>query len=295
MNAVALRSILDRWLAVPAFIASVTFLALLGGLLHLHDEHGLTQAAVYCAWGLAALYPLFLAEFAAHVLLKSPNWRSHLLCCVLPPLRLGSRDHATGTKTWLPIVGWATVNDDLRRRVEKGAMWPMIGMALMVLPVLGVSFAWEAQIASNPRLATTIQVAETVIWLAFAFEFFVMIGIVDKKIRYCREHWIDIAIIVLPLVAFLRIARLARLSQLQKLGRTARVYRMRGTAMRLWRALLLLEAFDRMIRGRPEQQLVKLHQQLEIKQQEVADLQERIRQLESKANAAAALRLRDAA
>jgi voltage-gated potassium channel len=68
---------------------------------------------------------------------------------------------------------------------------------------------------------------------------------------------------------------------LQQLSRTARVYRMRGLAMRAWRALLVLEIVRRILHGRPEQRLKKVEDLILLKQQELTDLEaERQRLLE---------------
>jgi voltage-gated potassium channel len=149
----------------------------------------------------------------------------------------------------------------------------MIVIALMVLPVMGIEQLW-------PDTAVEfIQVATSLIWLAFTFEFLTMIGIVERKVRYCKEHWIDLAVILLPLIAFLRVARLGRLLRLQQLSKTARVYRIRGLMMRAYRAVLVLELVERLMRGTPEKQLAKLREQLAEKEQEVAALRSQIESL----------------
>ena len=55
------------------------------------------------------------------------------------------------------------------------------------------------------RVATRI--GEALIWTAFALEFVIMISVVERKLKYCVQHWIDLLVIVLPLVGFLRTLR----------------------------------------------------------------------------------------
>ncbi|HVV99544.1 MAG TPA: hypothetical protein VHB77_04350 [Planctomycetaceae bacterium] len=271
---------LDRFAAPVMFAASLAFLACTSGLMHLTDENGMPLAAQVCLWGVIGLYPLFLLELAAALTARSPRWKQHLLFCFLPPLRLCARDHETGTKVWLPRMGWSVVDPSLRERIEKAFSMPMIAIALMVLPVMGIEQLW-------PDTAVEfIHVATGLIWLAFTFEFLTMIGIVERKVRYCKEHWIDLAVILLPLIAFLRVARLGRLLRLQQLSKTARVYRIRGLMMRAYRAVLVLELVERLMRGTPEKQLAKLREQLAEKEQEVAALRSQIESLLAQTTAA---------
>ena len=64
--------------------------------------------------------------------------------------------------------------------------------------------------AQLPAVRFATRIGEALIWTAFALEFTVMIAVIDRKLKYCLKHWIDILVIVLPLVAFMRSLRLAR-------------------------------------------------------------------------------------
>lgn len=274
---------LDRRLAVPMFVASLAYLTCLSGVLHMHDSVAIPAAFTICAWGLAVIYPLFVLELGLHWQAGGRLSKRDVLYCLLPPMRLGARDHSGGNTMWLPVLGWKTVDKELRARVEKGATVPMIVVALLVLPLLAVDFIWSSEEAPEAIPQLVSQVGASLIWLAFTFEFIVMISIVKGKVRYCKEHWIDIAVIFLPLIAFLRVARLGRLGRLvkvQQITKTARIYRMRGLLLRLWRALLLVDAIDRLLRGKPERQLTKLQATLAAKQREVEELRGEIARLE---------------
>lgn len=277
----ALRERIDGLTAKPMFAVSLLFLVFLSGTLHLHEVEGLAAVIDLCLWGMIALWPLFAAEAAVHGILRSPGWRRHLLYSALPPLRLCARDHVEGTRIWLPVAGWSRVDEKLRDRIEQGAALPMIVIALMVLPLLAIESYWTEQIAANPRLGFCVHAGTGLIWVAFTFEFIVMISIVEKKLRYCREHWIDLIVILLPLVAFLRVARVGRLLRLQQLSRTARAYRLRGLLMRAWRAVLLLDVIDRLIRGGPEKRLERLRETLAVKEAELEAIRAEVRELEA--------------
>ena len=314
---------LDQRLAPAMFWLSVLFLLLMAGALHLLPGLGAEQpqdgaeeataamlvtpaatldpavsrmtvlAGAICGWGLLLLYPLFVAEAAVH-------WRSGgslrrtLWQCAFPPSRAAARDHSGGDTVWLPGIGWAAVDAKLRSRVERGASVPMLIIALMVLPLLAAEHYLESQIRSNAWLLFTVKASAGLIWMAFTFEFVLMLSLSERKWRYARTHWLDALIVALPLVDFLpalrlgRLFRLGRVARLQQLARTLRVFRLRGTAMRLWRAILLLEVIDRVIGGAPEKRLAKLRDQLEIKQREVADLQDEVARLEAELKSVAA-------
>jgi voltage-gated potassium channel len=188
----------------------------------------------------------------------------------------------------LPRIGWANVDHPLRTRVERGASIPMLVIALMVLPLLAAEHYLEPQIRSSAWLLFVVKASAGLIWMAFTFEFVLMLSLSERKLRYARQHWLDALIVSLPLIDFLpalrlgRLLRLGRISRLQQLARTLRVFRLRGTAMRLWRAILLLEVIDRVIGGSPEKRLAKLRDQLALKEQEIADLRGEIALLESR-------------
>src|SRR5580704_16542878 len=93
-------------------------------------------------------------------------------------------------------------------------------------PALRARLAPVLAWAQLPSVRFATRIGEALIWTAFALEFLVMIAVVERKLKYCLKHWIDILVIVLPLVAFLRSLRLARLARLNQIGKFTRVYRL---------------------------------------------------------------------
>ena len=157
----------------------------------------------------------------------------------LPAGPFGARDACTGERIWLPRAGWTVVNRELADRMERKLNVPMILIALCVIPLLALDYyqpehhplvhhlhdsiaqqsapavsatnpggrerdSGSARLAQLPAVRFATRIGEALIWTAFALEFTVMISVVDRKFRYCRQHWVDILVIVLPLVAFLR-------------------------------------------------------------------------------------------
>ena len=229
---------------------------------------------------------------------------------------MAARDARTGKRIWLPRLGWVTVDERLRQRVEQSLNVPMIGIALMVIPVLALDYyqpdhhpivahmqnalrmpvpqqttvdskqLWIATVAHQPAVRLATRIGEALIWTAFALEFVVMISVVDRKLRYCLQHWIDILVIVLPLIGFLRMLRLARLARLNQLGRFTRLYRLRGSVLRAQRGMIVASFLDRVIHRSPQKRLARLKESLAEKEREADLLRSRINELHSQIEAA---------
>jgi voltage-gated potassium channel len=236
----------------------------------------------YCVYGVWLLWPIFWLEWLLHWWTGGRFAASRLWYCIFPPLRMGGRDHVEGGSIWLPRVGWQRVGRHLSHRLERVFSGPMILMALAVLPLLGVEIYGRRILGPlNWQLIVVLIIGEMIIWLAFALEFIIMVSVVPKPIRYCREHWIDIAIICLPLIAFLRILRLGRLLRLHHVTRVARVYRLRGLSMRMFRGVLLLDVMSRFIQGDTEKKLNRLREDLALREVEMEELKAEICRLEA--------------
>ncbi len=227
---------------------------------------------------LLVLWPVFLAESVFHWVTRPWNrsmGRFHffgLLFCLCPSLRMCARSPEMDDRMWLPRFGWRKPDRRLRRHLERLFSIPMILIALLILPVLLIEFLFSAQVARYGALQLFLHVGTGVIWFAFAGEFILMVSVAERKLIYIKEHWLDLAIILLPLLSFLRSLQVARASRLFRVARLpqitklARVYRLRGTALRAFRALLVLEVIQRLL-FRDSQKLIermeKRHRQLQ--------------------------------
>jgi uncharacterized coiled-coil protein SlyX len=255
-------------------------------LAQLEDElAALTHAQVgrYYLLTLLLLVAVVVAECVAHAVAGGRGWKRHFLYCLLPPLRIGGRDHVQGTAIWLPRRGWSQVDLNLQRQVEKAFSGPMILIALAILPLLGIEwFLHRREVAPSWQMIVFMHVSESVIWFAFAAEFLIMVSISSKKLRYCRDHWIDIVIICLPLIAFLRILRLGRALRLYQVTKVGRAYRLRGLSSRMFRGVLVMDLVQRFIERDPHKQLEKLREQLAERESEIEQLRATIERLETK-------------
>lgn len=273
---------LDRMLAVPMFFVGLVFLLATGALLHLTQGDLVSPLGLKLLIGLGVLYLAFVGEAIAHWLAGGQNMRQHVRYLLMPIFRLCPRDHVDGRSAWIPLLGWRRLSPKLEKFLARMFSGPMIVIALLVLPVVAIEFIYAGKLDQSPISKLVIDSCSAFIWMAFVFEFVVMFSIVEKRWRYCKKNWIDVAIVLLPLVSFMGAARLGRLVKLKQLTRTAKIYRMRGLALRMWRAIVALEVIDALLRRDPEQKMEKLKIRIEEKQEEIDHLRQELARIKAK-------------
>ncbi len=283
---------LDQALARPMFFLALLFLVIAAGVMHrvgTGPEEATDLEENVIVWALFLLWPFFLLDALVRFYVRAgrESFRRRfllgLLQCLLPPVRLAGRSYEDPERLWLPRLGWRHVDKELERTLERVFSVPMIIIALLVLPFLALEFFWEEQVRSHFGLDLFLDIGTSLIWMAFVLEFTVMASVAPKKLRYGMQNWMDLAVVVLPMVDFLpilRLLRLTRLLQLQQLSRLGRVYRLRGLLFKLWRALLLLELVQRLLGHTKERRLNRLQELLAAKEEELAELRREIGELE---------------
>jgi voltage-gated potassium channel len=218
--------------------------------------------------------------------LRSYHWMS-LVACLCPPLRMGLRSAEMNGRLWLPGLGWRRGGHSLQRRLERRLSVPMMIVALMIMPILITEFFLKDQVAAYRWLRLSLHVGTGLIWFAFAAEFILTFSVTDKKLRYCKQHWIDLAIILLPLISFLRtlrimrVARLSKLMRVQQLTKLARAYRLRGTAIKAMRVLVLFDLTERILRISDERRIEKLERQLAETERQARFIRQKILRLKA--------------
>jgi voltage-gated potassium channel len=283
--------LLDRFLARPMFWLAVAFLAVSAGVIHRigHGHTTLFEAEVI-VWGLVVLWPIFVLDGLLRLVIcrrpATPHWHNimyFLLVCLAPPFRLGAPGYADSERIWLPWVGWNRPDRALQKRLERLFSVPMLVIALMVLPLLAMEYFWLETVRANFLLSLALDVGTGLIWMAFAIEFVVMVSVCHGKLRYCLQHWMDLAVVALPLIDFLPILRLIRLTrvlELQQITRLGRLYRLRGLLLKTWRAALLLEMIQRLLGDYKKKRLQRLQDLLVVRNEEIVELRKEIAALE---------------
>lgn len=309
-------------LAFPMFVLSVIFLVLLAGIIitwvdiprvaemaQLDSEEVSVQArqvqeAVQLAESashvgkilfaaLLLIWPLFWLEYvySYRVVRNTEGAReTHfqaLMACFIPPLRLGKVSRAWDDRLWLPSLTWQHPGRELSTLLTQIFNKPMLIIALLILPILLIEFAFQNAVQQYFWLRITMHFTTGFIWFAFTLEFIIMIHATDKKLAYIKKNWIDLAIILIPFISFLRtlrVLRLAKLAKIQKIARLGRVYRVRSLGMKAMRALMTYQVVNRILRISPEKQLSKLQTQRDEVALTLADLDSKIAALKNNAS-----------
>lgn len=280
------RQAWEDWLAKPMFVLAVLFLVILAAVIHRGQESEAARWASREAWillgGLALLWPVFLVEAIARFFLaprQRRTWKTsvYLLATALfPPLRIAGRSVTRRNHLWLPWLGWHEIDFDLQKTLEQVFSGPMFFMALMILPVLAVEYFYSKAIETTPALRVVLAVSVGVIWIAFTTEFIIRISAAERKLAYAFDHWVDLAVVLLPtlnFLPFLRVLRATRLMRLDTLARFGKYYRLYGVAGKSWRGLVTLQLIRRLLSRSPEARITWLKSQLESKQDEMRELQ----------------------
>ncbi len=262
------------------FAVTVLFLAALAVLLQWLNS---TRLPLPESNAFMVLMGLLWAPFVAEALVGLVRAQAHpgqlrrfLLISLLPPFRLGYSTFHPPDVLWVPSLGWAHKDQALTDWLEGKATRPMLVIALLILPLLGVEFLLKDEVAAYPWLGLGLELGAGFIWLAFAFEFTLMLSVTNEKIAYCKQHWINILIILMPLLAFLRNVQAIRALRAAQSTHFLRVYRLRGVLMRLRHALVALSAIERLLYRNPEKLEKKLMQQRQRLHRDLAEIEARL-------------------
>lgn len=273
--------------ATALFVVALLFLVLMAAMIALLDRPNVSLAAVSgLFWSLGLLWGILLIESLwGYIEVGDHSWRANkrlLIVILLPPFRLTMATCASPECLWLPHWGWQRIDQQLFQRLERLFAVPMLTIALLIVPILGIELWLTDRAATWSMLALTLEVGTAMIWLAFTIEYVLMLSVAELKLRYCRENWINLVIILLPLVAFLRGLQVLRATKAMRVARLLRIYRLRGLLCRAHRVLIVLNLIERVRYRNPEKYLHNLQIQLHEKEQELEQLHAKIRAVQAK-------------
>ena len=146
---------------------------------------------------LEVLWVLFIVEAWLRFFFHRPHGNlgrrlvQAAVICVLPPWRLVARTPGPVGEYWFPRLGWRRPDRELRQTLERAFSIPMILIALLVLPVLILEFFWQQTVREHAWLALTLELANSVIWLAFTVEFLVLISVSFSLFGFILGIWAD--------------------------------------------------------------------------------------------------------
>ncbi len=221
----------------------------------------------------------FVIEALAGLLLNRRlpgNVKRFFLVSALPPFRMGYSTFVESGWIWLPRLGWRRKGRSLFEHLDELATIPMLVIALMILPLLGIEFLMKDRVAEVDGLSLTLEFSAAFIWFAFALEYVVMLSVAEEKIAYAKRNWLNLLIILLPLIAFLRGIQVVRAFRVARAGKLLRVYRMRSLLLRVYQALVALSAIERLLHRDASKHLEKLEKQCREKERELEALRAKI-------------------
>lgn len=200
------------------------------------------------------LWLVFILEFVLMLFVKKKSQasinRTLLLgraqALLFPPVRMGSRHFLAPDLQWIPFMGWSYRNEGLLKYLKEKFSIPMIVIALLIIPVLVIEWKFYEQVENylQTDLSFVLDLAQGFIWLAFAFEFILMVSVSREKIEYVQKNWIDLLIILLPFIAFVRTMRIIKVARLSQL---ARGYKLRGLLMKARQGLFFAGFFYKIL------------------------------------------------
>jgi len=243
------------------------------------DSAGLLGSLLVSLW-----LPLFIDALVGYWRRADFGWaagRRLLLLWLIPPFRIAQSPYAAQSCVWLPGIGWQPASQDLYERMERAFGIPMLLMAVLILPILAAELFFAEEVAQRPRVRLALDIGTAVIWLAFCVELIVMSTLAPKKLSYLARNWVNLAIILMPFLAFLRGLKIVRLLWLGKATKTLKVYRMRGLWARGWRGMVTLDLLERIVHRSPERRLRHLREVLAERERDVTQLRRRIADLEA--------------
>lgn len=262
---------------------SLAFLTAVGLLLP-HGDSG----AAFRNWLIAntafhtvliALWAVVIVEGLAGLSTTRDPWSARvkrlLLTSLLPPLRMVIATSKPDGWLWLPVSGWRPAGEKTSAKLEQNLALPMVILTLLVLPVLGAELTGGETLENHPRMALATHLTTCLIWVGFTMEFLWMVAAAPNRLIYCLKNWINLVIILLPLVAFLRLLAAFRLARVFRASQLLRTYRLRGLGARLWRLALLFNLLERLQKRDPAKYCTVL-------EKKIADLEDELTGLRAK-------------
>ncbi|MCB1760879.1 MAG: bZIP transcription factor [Gammaproteobacteria bacterium] len=260
-------------LTIAAFCNAVIFI--LAVAVSIHWLEGDRLVPLWWSQLIPLLWLTSVAFSATEFMLHGSRDRAALqtlaLVVLLPPFRLAVVPAKPGC-SWLPGLGWCEHDRVLFRRLERAFAAPMIVIAGLMLPIVAVELFWPA-LTERYWVQLAMNIGAGGIWMAFTVEFIILFSISGEKLKYCLRHWLDLIIIVLPLISYLRTLRLLKLG---KIARTLRAYRMRSLTTKLFQGATTADLLGLILRRSREKQIDHLQQRIELHREEIDDLQAQI-------------------
>lgn len=296
------RDLYDR-ITPPMVVLSFVWLLFFSTVLPHQGEENLGKYSsiliqiAFILWN--AIWTVFLVEFVLYLVALRGEERlwmkvlQGLGVLLLPFFRLSIPPFGRPGEIWIPMMGWRIKNRALQRRLIDAFSVPMICIVLLILPILAIEyleFFKKQEWTQHQAVRMALCLGSQLIWLAFTVEFTVMISVTRKKFVYCAKRWIDVAIIMLPILLFLlpylsflpivRLTRLSRVLRSVQVVRSTQLLRLKGLGLKAFQALVFISGTRRFGKKYHERMLKRLKRRLKEMEEEIKELKEEIAELE---------------
>lgn len=282
---------IEQYIVKVMFVLTIIFLSLLAiTIQYLQVEGGLerlpfSQVIIDI---LFILWPIFFLERLLYVIIchkRKKKYVAHFLIALIPPLRLAARRCDDKEYIWWN-GDWQLVDKSLSQRIDKWFLYPILLISLIMIPFWIMEIFFQTKISMHPSLYHVLNFGNALIWGLFVTEFIIMISITQKKGNYVIKHLLELFIIILPLLAlsrFILITKYIKISKstyilwFVKIQYLLNIYRTKSVINRIIRLLIIIDIVKRFYqRKNPQRYLLILKNELHEKEQEVADLKNKI-------------------
>lgn len=291
-------SVKEQIIQTVMFILTITFLSLASILVeYLQTEKTFSQLpySKNMIELLFILWPIFFIERLLYLIFcQERTWQSYLglfFITLFPPFRLAARRCGGKEALWWNFT-WQEVDLRLYSRLEKRFMFPILIISLLMLPFWTMDLFFPQKIVAHVSWYHVLYMGNALIWGLFVAEFTIMFSITPKRFEYLKVHWLEIFIILLPMVALVRLLTIyfpifsstsflapTRLIWVTKFKKMLNIYRSRTFLNRIIRIIIMVDVIKYYYsRKNPEKYLQILQSSLQEKEQEIVELKHKIKE-----------------
>ncbi len=293
-----IRHIIGKLIIKFMLIITVIFLFISAVLIqYLQTDHGFER--LYYAQLMVDILKILWLTIAIERLLYllfcyEKNGKNLLFISIMiliPPLRLASRNcYKKDYIFW--NLKWRLINQELYTHIEKRFLYPILVISFFMIPfwiieIFSINF-------SNLWFFHLLNIGNAIIWSLFVAEFIILCSISKKPFNYVLAHWLELSIIILPMLALARFILISKYIQVSKttyliwfvkIQNMLNIYRTRSVLNRIIRILIIINIVKRFYQHKnPQRYLEILQEKLKDKEQEIAKINQQIEETKKLTN-----------
>ncbi len=297
----AYYNLIDNYIVRYMFLLKIIFLGLFAILIQYYQTDEGIKTLHYATEMQQVLFGLWfifaIERFLYLSLCPNKTWRSFVAAffiILFPPLHLAARRCHTKQYIWY-FTHWELVREELFEKIDRQFLFWIVIILVIMTPFWLLELFFSIKLEQYILLQHVMNIGNAIVWAVFVAEFIIEISITRKWHQYLIKHWIELLIILLPMLAFARFLRLTQFGFLSKFGfiqkmivtytvkwqKLLNMYRARSTLNRLIRIAILIDVLRRWQQRRnPKKYLQHLQEQLAQKQRELAEIEHKITETE---------------